>query len=162
MVNLPQRPADLPDYDDPPIDEVVLGFEFSPLANFTQAHLGVLWNDIRARYPRTEDKPPLVDLPVGVPFPFQFAQLQGVGFRTWFISDDDQYVLQIQNDRLLHNWRRRQKDYPRFEPLVVAFYEHFERFKQVVEELQIGPIVPRGIEVSYMNLDYRYHTDRFL
>jgi uncharacterized protein (TIGR04255 family) len=155
MVSLPPRPADLPDYEHPPIDEVVLGIEFAPLADFTQAHMGVMWNEIRADYPRTEDQPALIDPAVLQSFPFQFSpfgQRPGVGFRTWFISQDDQYVLQIQNDRLLHNWRRRPgAEYPRFELLFDVFYEHFERFQRVVQELGLGPVVPKQIEVTYIN-----------
>lgn len=153
MVMLPPRPADLPNFQNPPIDEVILGVEFQPFPRFTQAHLGVLWNEIRADYPQTEDKPPLISVgasPIPLPFTFPpFGAPNGPGFRTWFVSQDDQYVLQVQNDRILHNWRRRTVEYPRFESLFELFYGHLQRFQQTVEEF--GPISPKQIEITYVN-----------
>ena len=63
MDPLPARPENLPDFERPPIDEVVLGLEFRRLEGFTQAHLGELWSEIKAEYPRTEDHPALIEMP---------------------------------------------------------------------------------------------------
>jgi uncharacterized protein (TIGR04255 family) len=153
------RPADLPDYERPPIDEVVLGVQFRRFQGFSQAHVGLIWNEIRDRYPRTEDQPPIVQLSPALPpgLPLQFA---GVGlFRVWLISADDTRVLQIQNDRLLHNWRRRNNaEYPRFESLAKEFLEQFNRFERL-----IGPCSLEQVEVTYINwLPSKRASDFFL
>ncbi len=150
MVTLPPRPAGLPEFDHPPVDEVVLGIEFAPLRGFTQAHLGVFWNDIREDYPRTQDQIPLLDLgtlpiviPTGIP--------PNAGFRTWFISNDDSSIIQVQNDRFICNWRKRGDEYPRFEPLYERFSANLALFERVAEGLELGTLSPRRIEVTYIN-----------
>jgi len=72
-------------------------------------------------------------------------------FRTWFLTANDSYVLQIQNDRLLLNWRRRHGEYPRFESVFTEFGQHVERFTQLAGRLGLGPIELRTVEVSYIN-----------
>jgi uncharacterized protein (TIGR04255 family) len=144
---VPPRPPDLPDYERPPIDEVVLGVQFHRMLGFSQAHVGLIWNEIRDRYPRTEDQPPIVQLAPGQ-LPMLPITLGGSGlFRVWMISGDDTRVLQVQNDRILHNWRRRgAAKYPRFEQLVKEFTEQFNRFERL-----IGPCALEGLEVTYIN-----------
>jgi uncharacterized protein (TIGR04255 family) len=156
MVTIPRRPPDLPDYERPPVDEVVLSIEFQRLDQFGQAHLGLLWNEIQADYPKTEDHPPLFDIPIppipqgGGPITMPAPMLlAGSGFRTWFISEDDSYVLQVQHDRLIHNWRHKAGEYPRFEFLLERFFDHYERLERVTQRL--GSIVPVRIEVTYIN-----------
>lgn len=139
------RPPELPDYTDPPIDEVILGTQFSRLPGFTQAHVGLIWSEVKGEYPKTQDQPPLITFAPemsGVPF-FQNAGL----FRVWLLTADDTEILQIQNDRILRNWRRRPEvEYPRFEPLLEKFLEEFERVNRLV-----GPCTPEQVEVTYIN-----------
>jgi uncharacterized protein (TIGR04255 family) len=140
------RPSELPDYTNPPIDEVILGAQFNRLPNFTQAHVGLLWSEVKDKYPRTQDQPPLIG-PFkpemsGVPF-FQNAG----AFRVWLLSADDTEILQIQNDRILRNWRRRPDiDYPRFEPLLDRFMDEFRRI-----DVLVGPCMLEQVEVTYIN-----------
>ena len=48
--------ADLPSFDAPPVNETVLGVEFTPLAKWSIPHFGLFWSRIRDEYPRC-DKP---------------------------------------------------------------------------------------------------------
>ena len=49
----------LPEFERPPLNEVVFGVQFEPLAALRAAHYGLYWSRIRSRYGTTEDKAPL-------------------------------------------------------------------------------------------------------
>src|SRR5467141_1522632 len=53
------RPADLPDFEEPPVVETVLSVQFEPLTDMRTAHLGLLWGKFRANFPKTEERPTL-------------------------------------------------------------------------------------------------------
>lgn len=92
-----------------PIQEVVCGVLFEELLGLDPVRVGQLWSENRDRYARHEMHPPIRDAA-------GFELLQGVGpIRSWLISPDEEYVLQVQSDRLYFNWRRRGGGYPRFE-----------------------------------------------
>ena len=55
----PPRRGHLPDFDSPPIVETVLSVQFEPLPLLNTAHLGLLWNEYRLTFPKSEDRPPL-------------------------------------------------------------------------------------------------------
>jgi hypothetical protein len=51
--------APLPSFENPPVSEVALGVEYSPLENWRSAHGGLYWAEIKQNYPSTEIQPPL-------------------------------------------------------------------------------------------------------
>ena len=54
------RPADLPDYEHPPLVEVVLSVQFAELQGYRTVHAGLLWEDkFRKAYPIVAEQPPL-------------------------------------------------------------------------------------------------------
>ncbi|MGD0539783.1 MAG: TIGR04255 family protein, partial [Verrucomicrobiota bacterium] len=56
---VPPRPKHLPDFDNPPVVETVLSVQFEPLSSIQTAHLGLLWDEYRGTFPKSEDRPPL-------------------------------------------------------------------------------------------------------
>jgi uncharacterized protein (TIGR04255 family) len=52
-----KRPADLPDYDNPPVNEVVIGIQFEHTA-ITGAHIGLFWEELRNEFPKASEQPP--------------------------------------------------------------------------------------------------------
>src|SRR5437763_373607 len=117
-------PSPLPEFECPPLDEVVIGVQFAPLAGFEAAHLGLFWSTIREQYPITESQVPLTpDLeqpePRPVPRPenvkINFSPIRPVP-RCWFLDQPKNNVIQLQRDRFHRNWRRSSGDepYPRF------------------------------------------------
>ena len=44
-------PTPLPDFENPPVIEVVCGVSFAPLTDLKAVHLGLLWERFRDRYP---------------------------------------------------------------------------------------------------------------
>jgi hypothetical protein len=53
-------PQDLPDFEKPPVTEVVCGVQFKELRSLIIPHLGQLWEKFKAEYPRYQEVSPIV------------------------------------------------------------------------------------------------------
>lgn len=152
------RPPDLPDYERPPIDEVAIGVQFAAaVPGFADAHAGVFWQQVKAAYPkveaqpRIESPPEVLDQPAGV-FPMPFPLFTATnGARTFLVSEDDAYLLQIQNNRFYRNWRRRDAPYPHFDDLGSSFSSDYASFRAFLAEEALPPPVVRQVDVTYIN-----------
>lgn len=151
------RPADLPEFDRPPVVEVAIGVQFEPIKGFRQAHFGLFWNQIRADYPTAQDQPRL-ETPIEVldeGFVGPSLQLELIDsppvHRAWFVSADESLLVQVQDDRLIHNWRHRGGEYPRFEPLLDLFWAHVDKYQAVLAEVGLGRSPVQQAEVTYIN-----------
>lgn len=161
-VNTPDltRPPNLPNYADPPVDEVAIGVAFPQIEGFLDAHSGIFWEKLRPEYPRLEAHPrldqPMESLePAALPQPplplIAFPQ-QPSSNRTWLVTADDEYVVQVQNTRFVQNWRRRGgRPYPHFEEVYARFKDHFEQFVATVNEVGLRVGDPTEVEVTYIN-----------
>jgi hypothetical protein len=50
----------LPDYENPPVVETILGVQFERLPGFRNAHLGAFWKTLNTEeWPEVSDAPPL-------------------------------------------------------------------------------------------------------
>jgi uncharacterized protein (TIGR04255 family) len=151
------RPADLPEFDRPPVVEVAIGIQFDPIRGFRQAHLGLFWDRVRADYPKSQDQErletPIESLAGDVGLPMIKLELLDSPpvNRAWFISEDDSLLIQLQDDRLIHNWRHRGGEYPRFEPLLDLFWSQAETLTTVVAEAALSAMPVRQTEVTYIN-----------
>ena len=121
----------LPDYDKQPVIEVVYGMQFSPLPELRTPLIGLFWQSIKADYPKFKEMPPLAPLierfdqeaPTEQPM-LEFLQEAPLP-RMFFLDDHENWVMQIQNDRFLHNWKRVTDDdvYPRFDVASDRFFQ---------------------------------------
>lgn len=151
------RPEDLPEFADPPVVEVVLGVQFESIRQLRQSHFGRFWGAIGGDYPLTTDHPrletPVLSLDPESKGPsFQLEMLDSPPtHRSWFVSADDERLVQLQDDRLIHNWRHRGGVYPRFEPLRDQFWNAVNALRSVLEESGIPRPQPRQVEVTYIN-----------
>jgi len=152
------RPPGLPDYERPPIDEVAIGVQFSAaISGFADAHAGVFWQEVKSGYPRVEPQPriesPLevLEQPIGaVPTPFPLF-IAPHGARTFLVSADDAYLLQIQNNRFYRNWRRRLERYPHFDELGNSFRSDYSAFCAFLATETLPLPAIRQIDVTYIN-----------
>jgi uncharacterized protein (TIGR04255 family) len=152
------RPGDLPDFENPPVVEVVLSVQFERLAGLRTSHFGVLWGAFRDEYPLTEDQ-----VPIEAVFErFDLVPRTKVGIkietvekppapRVWFLSKNGARLFQIQADRFIHNWRGEGADYPRYEALLDSFERGFDAFKHFAHSEELGEVVPNQCEVTYVN-----------
>ena len=115
--------APRPEYDAPPVIEVVLSFQFEPLAELKAAQFGLLWAQFRKEFPRIEEHPPIA--PVTENFELSARERFGLQIemseipllpRTWFLNETGTELIQVQRDRFIHNWRKTDKGqaYPRY------------------------------------------------
>lgn len=148
MSNLNINLENLPDYNSPPISEVVCGISFEPLVRQKIPHFGLFWNAIRDDFPKCEHAPPLADSDE------EFQQANEIPLpRVWLINKSNNLLIQLQNNRFIYNWRRLKSDdsYPRFKEIYASFKQFLELYEQFVIENDLGNIKIRGCELSYVN-----------
>ena len=154
-----QRPADLPEFRDPPLTEVVLGAQFDVIPGFLTPHIGIVWERFRDDFPLVEEHPPL---PPAFETFGPAPQFAGIGLqlltgaeaaRVFFINKARTELLQVQKDRFLHNWRKigAGDSYPRFEAMLETFKSGFRTFAAAISGEGLGPIIPNQCEVTYIN-----------
>ncbi len=136
----------LPKYKNPPINEVFLGVSFEPLHKMKVPHIGAFWGIVEKDFPKCEHAPIVGDLAqiiepeTGVPIP-----------RVWLINKEEDQLIQIQKNRFLFNWRKREKQYPSFSHMLEMFFKKLDMFSEFISVFDLGSIAPTGLELSYIN-----------
>ncbi|CCK58874.1 Conserved protein of unknown function [Mycobacterium canettii CIPT 140070010] len=145
---------DLPSFDRPPVVEVAVGVHFLQLPGLTTVALVRLVDELwGSRYTRTVEQPPLPPLvPPGSTVAFQF-QTGSPPIRLWSLTDDDSFLIQVQHDRLLLNWRKIKDDdpYPRYRRLRGDFAELWQAFSSYIGDHDYGVLQPSIAEVGFFN-----------
>jgi len=84
---------------------------------FQTAYMGLLWNEYRSSFPKTEERRPLE--PVIEQFPESPTARVGLKFqavenflvpRIGFVNDEGSEMIQVQNDGFIKNWREVETD----------------------------------------------------
>ena len=138
----------LPSYKKPPINEVFCGMQFRASDNLRIPHIGCLWNKFRKDYPNIQHVSPIAtakgeisfDNATGVPLP-----------RLLFINESDDQLIQFQVDRFYYNWRRKERDYPRYKHIIEGFENVRDNIEGFFVEFDLGELNPVGYELSYTN-----------
>lgn len=133
-----------------PIRELICGLRFHRFPELDSIAHGLFYERVRSEFPSYQVQPPLNH--------GQLELLLPPGrTRAWFISEDDTFVLQLQDDIFYLNWRRRDSDYPRFHDedgragVLSRFSSEFSRFADFcVEEFGREPL-PAGLELGKIN-----------
>lgn len=148
----------LPDFLDPPLDEVVIGVQFTTPPNYNSILAGQVWEIYREEFPTVVEQPrlqPQFEMFGGNPQQgFQF-EIGGppLRIRYWFVSKDDSHLIQFQDDRLLLNWRRRgSAPYPRFESIFESFKGYLGRLKQFYASSFGHKLTINQAEITYINM----------
>jgi uncharacterized protein (TIGR04255 family) len=146
----------LPSFDAPPLNETVLGVEFTPIQRWSIPYFGLFWDRIRKEYPRCEVKAPLARQDEKRPLPVAgqlIELLQQPEARCWFYDSTEHRLLQVQPDRFIHNWRRQGTPdvYPRYGKIRSIFERELGRFKEFVDAEGLGSISVDQCEVTYVN-----------
>ncbi len=113
----------LPDYERPPVIEVVCGILFKSIDKLLAPHLGLLWEKYKTEYPVCREVPPLA--PVIERFEeapridLQLADVPPLP-RIWFVDEKENGIIQVQRDRFLHNWKKvlPEDEYPRYPQVI--------------------------------------------
>jgi len=148
----------LPDFANPPLVEAALSVQLEPLNKFRTPQMGFLWAEFRRRFPEIEEHPPLD--PVIEQFGVQRSRKVGVRLqmipklptpRCWFLTEFGTELIQVQQDRFVHNWRKvgEGDEYPRYEYVRDKFQEELSIFDCFLRREKIGELVPSQCEITY-------------
>lgn len=127
---------------------------------FRAAHIGLLWNEFRDQFSKTQDHPPLEDVeelevetPQSLRPNFQFEPVNVPPLRSWFLNEDETQLLQVQHNRIARNWRRSKTTalYPSYDSVRQPFREDLGKIAAFFEGNKIGQLVPKQCEVTYVN-----------
>ncbi|MCA3562857.1 MAG: TIGR04255 family protein [Methylocystis sp.] len=143
-------------YENPPINEVIIGAYFDqPIMQLHSQHVGLLWAQLRDRFPIMQQQPELPTPLIGQSISFQLAMSDEPYPmpRFWLISTDETLVIQIQKNAFIFNWRKRSGDYPHFENVKAKFDEYFDEFSTFIKsEFSIESINVKICELTYSNV----------
>ncbi len=150
-----------PRFSNPPVTEVAVAIQFDPLEETKASTWGLLWRRFREEYPNIEEHPPRgpVFERFGAPStdPNNNVQIklaeQPENIRCWFLNEKGTELIQVQEDRFVFNWRKRDEDtdYPRYKNVQKKFKENFKEFADFVKKENLGRIKPNQCEVTYVN-----------
>ncbi|MBA7668775.1 hypothetical protein ES703_76890 [subsurface metagenome] len=144
-----------PDFENPPLIEMVCGTLFKPIHNLLAPHLGLLWGEFKPEYSNCQEVAPLAPVIESfeeAPTPeFQFTDVPPLP-RIWFLRDDGG-IIQIQRDRFLHNWKKMnpEDEYPRYSNVIQNFRSSFSRLEAFLKSNGLGAIEPLQYEMTYVN-----------
>jgi uncharacterized protein (TIGR04255 family) len=158
MSNSTQQPP-LPDYDNPPIVEVVLGVQFDRLRAFKNAHLGAFWKALdEAEWPSVVDVPPLS--PQFERFTEEARRIRGVELhltqdptsRVQIKNKQGDRMIQVQNGRFHFNWLGEGGGkYPKYNKVQAEFDLYLRQFVEFINTEKIREFKPNQWEVTYLN-----------
>lgn len=159
MSDVPQTKTNLPEFGRPPVIEVAASIQFNPIAELDAAHLGALWLRFRDRYPKTEQHPPLATVsetfaaPASVGFGLALEQRTFPPPRLWFIDRSNTRLVQVQNNRIVVNWRQADTnaDYPRYATLREDMEEAFRILQAFLRDEGLREPIPDLAELTYVN-----------
>ncbi len=136
----------------PPVTEVAIGVQFAAVPNLAGPLAGSLWASWRDDYPTVTEQPWLSAWP-SLDQQGMWVQFgPSVGVRTWFLDASQDNVLQLQNDRLIANWRRVSgTPYPRYPEVRGRFARAWVDVMALAKELTGVPPIADQVEVSYIN-----------
>jgi len=138
-----------PDFENPPVVETVLGVQFAPVPGLTPLHFGLFWHAMRTEFPTSEIKEPLLDLAsLGAP-------ITTFPIRAWFHDAAKVYLVQLQNDRLILNWRKKDSEdgvvYPHYDVIRPRFHAILERLSAFLVQEGLAPLTAMLCEVTYID-----------
>ena len=150
-----------PTFLDPPIIELVLGVQFSPLTKLTSGHFGLFWKSLSEEWSLPSDAPALSDEfeTFDVP-PWRKAQMMQFSLgpaptpgRFMVTHRNGDRLIQMQPSRFHLNWRKKdgQTRYLSYKTLIAEFEEAFKKFSEFVRERELGTILPNQWELTYVN-----------
>ena len=147
-----------PDFERPPVVEVAISVHFDELGGFQPVHFGLLWEQLRDRYPKTEYHPPvgptieLFDVKGAPNVALRFDTTLPVG-RCWYLNEGGTQLLQVQPDRVTLNWRKLDTAvaYPHYDALKLSFRSELALVLAFFEGHGLGTFQPLQCELTYVN-----------
>jgi uncharacterized protein (TIGR04255 family) len=157
-MNVPSQDC-LPSFDHPPVSEVALSVQFDKVPALRNFQLVSLWKRFAEQFPKVEEQP-LVDRiieqlkpgPQNQRIEFSLTSLPDVP-RFFFITKLGNELIQVQQDRFGHNWRKTGEgdEYPRYEKIRAQFKANLESFCEFLNAEHLGRFTPTQADITYVN-----------
>lgn len=145
-------------YDAPPLVEVAMSIQFDPPKGLNQAHLGAFWVTQKDTLPHVRAVQPIVTTNEvfggqgqWLPPSLQLELTNEPDCRLQMTSSDDQWMCQVQRNRLVINWRKRNGEYPRFSATWHRFRKACQAWETFLGGLEMAPLKLRLWELTYVN-----------
>ena len=150
----------LPDYNEPPVTETVIGIAFQRPPNYCDLFAGKVWELFEEEFPGYAQHPaqePQFEIfggrPQGDSISFNFGPPQS---RYWFISADNSRLLQFQGNMLLYNWRRIEglegkSAYESYEDKLKVFHGYVSSLSDFFEQTFGSKLQIDQAEITYSN-----------
>jgi uncharacterized protein (TIGR04255 family) len=134
-------------YEEPPLNEVVMGVSFAPIKGLHTQYIGRFWERISANYPKSEQA-----IGYGEPIPPGEGEIYPAP-RFWFIADALDKLVQIQSNLFLCNWRKVDGEgiYPEYDEMKKVFRENYGLFLGFLKEMEFDAPVYTECQFSYIN-----------
>jgi len=159
LINKANFASMLPKFDNPPVTEMVVGVEFADLVRLGIPYYGLFWGLIQDEYPLYIVKEPAAsrietfEEQGKQEITFNIPVLGPPPIRCWYINSRQTWLLQLQQDRFIQNWRKTASEptYSHYTNARSRFEKEFQRFQGFINKQQLGPLQIRQCEVSYVN-----------
>jgi len=146
-------------FTNPPVEEVVFDLHFERLNAIQFDHLSEFRDLYKSDFPNVQEMPLL---PPSIENFEALPQRQNIAFsvgddgsypRLWFLVADDATLIQVQPDRFIYNWRKREGalEYPSYSTISPLFRRLALRFSLWVEEELRKEFRIQQIELRYIN-----------
>ena len=152
-------PEALPEFDDPPVVEVILAVGFEPAYRLSNIDLMEVWHDLfKQRFPVVAEQPHY-SVPretfekMQIP-PMELITRAGPPpIRFWLTTKDEGELIQLQHDWFARNWRKvgSSSEYPRYEDRIrPAFEKDFDSFVSYLKNRRLD-LRYTQCEITYLN-----------
>ncbi len=150
----------LPEFENPPIVETVIGVQFEPIEGFTAAHAGLFWGQFLRENWNSATEAPMLPTATTQYGALHFTQpslqlVKTMHNRVQITNVKNDRMIQIQNSRLILNWRKTDEPYARFPNLLSEFNLHLSAFNEFLRGRGLSEVKPNAWELTYVN-----HIDR--
>lgn len=137
-----------PELDRPPVVEVALAAEFTPLGGLDIPKIVLFWQTMLQEYTIFQVQPPIVS-----PGTALIGIAGAPPMRCWFINELESRLVQIQHDRIIYNWRRTTvaEEYPHYSSVRDAFISTWDRFWTFLESQNLAAPEVQQVEVTYID-----------
>lgn len=144
----------------PPLIETAVSVQFKPMERLKNAHLGIFWESVRDEFPNVSDAEPIAEqfeafgdqALRGRRLP-EFRIVSGqMMARLQMSSRDEQEMVQIQNGRVVFNWRRvKDGEYPRWNSVYRRFKDVLGKLNGYLTSQGLEEVSPTQWEITYVN-----------
>lgn len=154
----------LPEFTRPPLVEAALTVQFEKIEKLRTVEAGLFWDRLRNEFPdldSVEEHPPIeqrIEVDGAERFRSAGVQVELVGTptlpRLFFVTDSKNELIQLQSDRISHNWRKRTEndEYVRYEQKIrPRFLRELRLLDQFLADEKLGALTPVQCEIAYIN-----------